>query len=368
MTYPHRIVGRDVAEYAAEHGGASFHFQTGKPVPAPGFMVGRDGSEEHTDSGDSPTPAEAQAYADKHAPSVANDPEAAHGIWGDTQDVSHRVDTGQKMRIAARKNRQEATFALGSDKGPPTRINSTIVQGKHAPGYGSPMTTDSIWRPKGAEVLTNLQASGDAKGTRAFISMMDNESDSGRHPTSRLFAPTGNLNDISLIEIDNDAWDYTNKNNRLGASGRGPTDRADGKHKRIDLGDVLRTINYGRTQSARGINMKAHPEKGWHEDTNAQGEKVNPRKKRKNDDDGERSVVEHSPALEAERGGFPAEATRAELAEQQYQAAADLHRRLAPPPTPDTPWVSLAPDWYVHRPANKARHEATRQMVQKHFG
>ena len=372
MTYPHRIVGRDVAEYAAEHGGASFHFQTGKPVAAPGFMVSRDGSEERTASGGSPTPEEVQDYADKHAASVANDPEAAHGVWEGTQDVSRRERTGQEMRLEARKNLQEAAYALGSDAGPPTRINPRMttdslrrmnngdrMTGQPDMGPLLPATGPLLPREReGALVLTNLRESGDAKGTRKFISMTKNESDSWRHPNNTLFAPTGNLNDISLNEVENDAYSMTNRNNKRGGSGRGPTPRADGLKKRIDLGDVLRTINYGRTQSIRGISMTAHPEKGWHEDTNAQGETVKPRKKRKNDDDGERSVVEYSPALEAERGGTSGyrpsyQATPAQWAEWSYLNAADLHRRLSPPRPPNTP---------------EPPYEEVRQMVQRKFG
>lgn len=339
MTYPHRIVGRDVAQYAADHGGASFHFQTGKPVPSPGFMVARDGSET-VSAGDSPTPEEIQNFADKHAPSVANNPKAAHGVWGNIQDVSSRETTGAEMRLESRKNRQEAAYALGSVGGAPTRINPR-------------MDTDTINRPYGAEVLTNLQPSGDAKGTRAFISMTANESDAWRHPRDRNFAPTGNQNDISLNEVENDSWSMTNRTNKRGGSGRGPTKRADGLKKRTDLGDVLRTINKGRTQSTRGINMTTHPTKGWHEDTNAQGQKVGPSKNRTNADDGVRSVVEHSPALASERGGFPYQATPSEFAEQMYQSAADMHRRLAPPRPPNTP---------------PPPYDAVRQTVQKHFG
>lgn len=317
----HRILSPQVADYAAEHGGGSFNFQSGKAVQGPGFMVS-DRSTEKKSEGTSPSAEEIQEFADSRPPSVTGDARSALGVWGGVMDVSRRHDLGSEMRRASRANVQEAAYALGSqpqtqpEPARPTRINDS-------------MTTDTINRPYGADVLTNLGPSADSGATRAFRDISSLEADTIRAPGERLFGRTGNPNDISLNEVDNDSWSATNHANPRRTREETPFRPGREDRRRDNVGDVFRTINRGRLNAARGVSMTADPTKGWHHDKNDRGEKVGPSKIKKSlPDVGERPDAEYTPDLESERAIRSFAPNNHRYREESVQAAKDLYDRL----------------------------------------
>lgn len=358
MASGHRIVGQQLAPYVAEHGGASVYYATGRPVEGPGFMVSqyRDSEGQKTEKTlktTQPTAEQLQDYADATAADYG--PNTAMGVYVDKStgrtvlDRSTKEPTVADMRRTGKREKQESGYAL-----PRTPIG----------GLGTP---EAIHRPDGAVVHLNL-GSSPSKGDAPFIDMHANEADAILQQTDGLSTPrpvlfgrsqarvtssaqvgdTGATSDwvpdqkhVSLKEVDSDAWQAGNHHNVPGASGTGPERVEDGG--RIDIGHVYNTINQGRAAAARGIGMVADPEKGWHQDVNEEGQKVGPRKKRKDlPDVGERATPVYDDALEAERVGFNPrsgqwnrfpgrEMTDAEIAEHEYGQAAFLHARLAPP-------------------------------------
>jgi hypothetical protein len=297
----HRIVGTQFADYVADNGGGSFKFATGEPAQGPGFMVGRAGSEKTLRTA-APSGSDIQEYADAVHPSVASSREAHLGAWvvqGERTvlDVSDKHAVGSDARRAGREHLQEAAYALGSESSSsktPTRVS------EHH-------TTDSLNRPWGADVLLNLgrtpkaerEASpvvgvdGPRKRTTTQVPKRpDDETPIYRDMADRsvqadpAWARSKNANDFNLNEVDNDAWSMTNRQNRRTVS-------EDGSSRRTNLGDVLRTINTGRTKEARGEGLTVHPTKGWHP-KNAGPSRVR-------SSQFERTPVEYGPALEAER-------------------------------------------------------------------
>lgn len=297
----HQIVGAQFADYVAENGGGSFNFATGKPAEGPGFMVGRTGTEKTLRTA-SPSAEHIQDYVDEQYPHVAGNRDAHLGAWvvqgqRTALDVSDKHSVGSEARRAGREHLQEAAYALGSGSSPsgtPTRISSNE-------------TTDTLHRPWGADVLLNLGRSpkaereaarvvgveGPRKRTTSTVPKRPDEDTpiyrdmaDRRVQANEAWARSKNPNDFNLNEVDNDAWSMTNRQNKR-------TVEEDGSRRRTNLGDVLRTINEGRTREARGEGLVAHPTKGWHR-KNAGPSKVKPSQF-------ERTPVEYNEALEAER-------------------------------------------------------------------
>ena len=291
----HRIVSQQLADYAAQEGGASVNMHTGQHAAGPGFMVADHGSERRS-SGDTPTGSEIQDYADEAWPQVSSDREAHLGVWGNVMDVSRKVGIGAEARKRGREHLQEAAYALGSESSPakkPTRISATE-------------NTDTLNRPYGTEVLLNMGRTPKAEreaprvvGVESRRSNVVPKRPDEETPIYRdmadpsvqadpAWARSSNPNDFNLNEVENDAWSMTNRQNpRVSHPGE------DGR-RRTNLGDVMRTINQGRTREARGEGLVVNAVKGWHPRT-AGPSKVKP-------SEFERTPVEYGPALEAERG------------------------------------------------------------------
>lgn len=300
----HRIVGQQLASYVAENGGASVHFNSGRHVQGPGFMVAQLESEKRV--GGTPTAEQIQNYADSRYPAGKTPhPDAALGVWGDTLDESQKISTLPETRRVGTKNMQEAAYAL-----PKTPVG----------GQGTP---ERLGREYGADVLLNLGKTASASGS-TFLDLHENEAETinqtlPRHSARQILhgramvevpgvqrrgeetaAAPDTVPDprhASLNEVDNDSWSMTTRANVRSTVGnnksrfRAPRE----ERRRENLGDVLRTINRGRTYAARGSEMTVDKEKGWHP-TDAKPSKI-----KSNPDDGERSPVAYTPELEAER-------------------------------------------------------------------
>lgn len=260
----HRIAGPQFAAYVAEHGGGSMNFHTGRMVSGPGFMVAQHGAETRTE--DTPSAGDIQEFADRHYPSVVNAPNAHLGVWGNVLDVSAKQSVGSDARRAGREHLQEAAYALGTESGKPTRISSTE-------------TTDSLNRPYGTDVLLNMLRTPKAEreaprvvgvgGPRMRTTTQVPKRPDEDTPIYRdmadpsvqadpAWARSANANDFNLNEVDNDAWSMTNRENPRIAHPN------EDRSRRTTLGDVLRTVNRGRTQEARGKGLAVHEKRGWH--------------------------------------------------------------------------------------------------------
>ncbi len=321
------IASQQFSDYVAEHGGASMNMATGQMAQGPGFMVAHHGAETKT-PGSTPTPGDIQDFADKHYPSVQGNREAHLGAWGNVLDVSEKASIGSEARRLGRVHLQEATYALGSASSPsgtPTRVSSTE-------------TTDTLNRPYGADVLLSLGRTpkaereaprvvgedGPRKRTTTQVPKRPDEdtpiyrdmADPSVQADSA-WARSKNANDFNLNEVDNDAWSMTNRQNRRVA-------QPDGTSKRTGLGNVLRTINRGRTNEARGAGLTVNPSKGWHPVT------AGPSKVRSSQF--ERTPVAHSAGLESERatprGDENAEYFHNQVlgAVEQYEAMQKAHK------------------------------------------
>lgn len=300
----HRIVGQQLAPYVAEHGGASVHFNSGRHVEGPGFMVSELESEKRV--GGDPTAEQIQDYADSRYPANKTPhPDAALGVWDGVLDESKKISTLPEARRVGSKHLQEAAYAL-----PKTPVG----------GQGTP---ERLGREYGADVLLNLGKSQSAGGS-TFLDLHENEAETinqtlPRHSARQILhgramtevagvqrrgeesaaAPdmVPDPRHASLNEVDNDSWSMTSRANVRSTVGK---DKARFRvpreeRRRETLGDVLRTINRGRMYAARGSEMTVDKEKGWHP-TDAKPSKI-----KSNPDDGERTPVTYTPELEAER-------------------------------------------------------------------
>lgn len=325
----HRIASPQFAEYVSEHGGGSMNFHTGRMVSGPGFMVAQHGAETRTS--EAPTSGDIQEFADRHYPSVINAPNAHLGVWGNVMDVSAKVSIGADARRAGRQHLQEAAYALGSESsssGTPTRISATE-------------TTDSLNRPYGTDVLLNMGrvpkaereaprvvgVDGPRKRTTTQVPKRPDEDTpiyrDMADPSVQAdpaWARSSNANDFNLNEVDNDAWSMTNRENPRIAH---PNET---RSRRTTLGDVVRKINEGRTQEARGKGLVAHPTKGWHP-KDAGPSKITPTEK---EDERSPDPVKYTDDLERERfttGEESPEAFRARnVAAGRAEARAYLRR------------------------------------------
>lgn len=292
----HRIVSQQLAAYVAEQGGASVSMHTGKHAEGPGFMVADHGSETRSSS-ETPTAGEIQNFADQQWPNVSGDHRAHLGVWGNVMDVSRKVSVGSEARTRGREHLQESAYALGSEsspKGTPTRISATE-------------NTDTLHRPYGAEVLLNMGRTPKAEREAPRVVGVESRRRSNVVPkrpdeetpifrdmadpsvqADPAWARSSNPNDFNLNEVENDAWTMT----AVHAPQTIPHTN-DGM-RRTNLGDVLRTINAGRTREARGEGLVAHPTKGWHP------RNAGPSKVKRSEE--QRSAVKYGPELEAERG------------------------------------------------------------------
>lgn len=207
-----------------------------------------------------------------------------------TQDGGQvKAAIGRDARRAAREQGQAGGRVL-----PGTRLNPVD-------------TTQSVNRPEGAEVLLNLgrtpkaeteaarvvgvegprlrttrQVAPQEEETPIYLDLADARVQANSH-----WARSKNPNDLNMYEVENDAWEMTNKQN--------PLSDVEGKSRRhrTDLGDVLRTISKGRLKDSQGAGLTANPTKGWHP-RNAGPSRVKPSQ-------WDRPDVKYTPELEAER-------------------------------------------------------------------
>lgn len=261
------VSASQLAGRVQEDGGASVYFRSGKDVEGPGFMVSDYGSEKRA-KGSSPTADEISSYVDEHYETASRDPQAAFGAWGNTMDVSRRVTGGaREARVRSRQNLQEAAYAL-----PGTPL-----------GRGN--TPESLGREYGADVLMNLGRTPKAEREAAPVVGVDGPrkrttTQVPKRPDSETpiyrdmadpsvqadatWARSSSPNEVNYNEVDNDAWSMTNRNNPRSARPSNNYTVGRDDRRRENLGDVLRTINRGRTNEVRGKGLTADPKKGWH--------------------------------------------------------------------------------------------------------
>jgi hypothetical protein len=323
-----------LSQHIKENDGASVYFRSGRHVEGPGFMVSDYGTETKA-AGKHPTAEEITDFVGEHYDRASKDPEAAFGAWDGNMDVSRRVSIGAEARRRGRENLQEATYAL------PT---SSLGRGQ---------TPESLNREYGTDALLNMGRT--PKAEREAPRVVGVEGPRKRTVTSvpkrpdaetpiyrdmadpsvqadSAWARSNNPNDFNLNEVDNDSWSMTDRNNerRTRAKSNYAPERKD--RRRDNLGDVLRTINRGRTMEARGKGMTVDPKKGWHP-KDAGPSKV----LRSNESQG----YVNPEALEAERGRPPLatepwrrpgyrseEQSPEEFARGHVQAAHEIHVQM----------------------------------------
>lgn len=186
-----------MADHVAEAGGGSFDWKTHQIAEGPGFMAAFGGKERVVKE----VTAEAlKDYSDKFDEVGSNTPGAHLGAWGNTLDISRKIDEGSEARDFSTVEGQEAAFAL-----PGTKIRGEQEAGKE---FGSEY---------GANVLMNID-----------------------HPKGEDVDPNWNKqenpNEFSNWEAENPDWDK-------------PFGTLDGKE--ITLGEHLAYINKLNTKALR---------------------------------------------------------------------------------------------------------------------
>jgi hypothetical protein len=198
-----------MAEHVAKSGGGSFHWNTGRPVGGKGYMVAVEGGEHTTDG--PVTAADIEAHKETHQDLAESVNPAVHGVWGQTLDVVTKVPSIKKAKSMGVGERQESVWAL-----PKTNLGA----GAESPG------------PYGTEVLMHTGDLGEGDPNPEF------------RPGKRKF---------SKNEYDNPEWErQAGRKPARNKKGEIVTDK-NGKvvTESVSYGDVLRTINRGRTERLR---------------------------------------------------------------------------------------------------------------------
>lgn len=314
------VSASQIASQIQSSGGASIYFRSGKPVEGPGFMVSDAGVEEKS-KGKTPEPHEISTFIDKHYDRASRDPQAAAGFWGENMDVSRRYAVGTQARRESRTNLQEAAYAL-----PKTNL-------------GGGKTPESLGREYGADVLMNMGRTPKAEreaprvvgvdGPRMRTTTQVPKRPDAETPIYRdmadpsvqadkEWARSSNPNDFNYNEVDNDAWSMTNRNNPRQVRQKSNFNVAREEKRRDNLGDVLRVINKGRTNEARGKGLVPSP-KGWHP------KDAGPSKGAANN---EPRMHYDVASLESERPAAR-QKTPADFAHEQVLAAVQMHEDLS---------------------------------------
>ena len=215
-------------------GGGSFNWWTGRQPKGPGFMVSEPDVEGITQG---ITPSQIREY--KRGKSFAvgepsSDPEVHYGAWAESEkpsdkrlgesslntnpnpagrvvsDVSRKYGVNDDIRGIGVKNAQEAAFAL---RGTPVTAEGHKIE--------------DIANPWGGDVLLHMSDFG------------KNDVDPRFHPQRASEGHTSNV--FSLNEVENPEWHTV----------AGYTHDSEGKEVPHTYGDVLRTINRGRTMRLR---------------------------------------------------------------------------------------------------------------------
>lgn len=193
------------AEHIAKEGGGSVGFFSRKPVEGQGFMTAIAGNEQ--DKGKPITASDISSYRKSKAEIAADHPNAAHGAWGTTQDVSVQTKSPREATELGKSVGEQAAYAL-----PQSRMSA---RGHHA----------SI---AGKEVLFHTADLG------------KNDVDP-RYRPGALDMP-GGAGSFTRNQYENKDWQHKGGRTR---------NMETGKLEGVAYGDVLRKINENRAMTVR---------------------------------------------------------------------------------------------------------------------